>query len=160
MHSPRFHLEQIFNDTEQTEVVLHSTGLDLYFVLRLNGLSFYYNASENDFKLIQWKFMSGRLHLEDSEGAYVASLVRIDDELGMVVDILRIVDKKIRSKAGGFLNIMDSYTSSSIESYIEERDLLDERQAESASELLKRQCKQYSAPFIFVALLLYLVFFF
>ncbi|ELP5898436.1 hypothetical protein QTV49_000310 [Vibrio vulnificus] len=114
--SDNLFFEDFFTDTEQTEVVTYVADLGLYFVLRLNGLSYSYSVLGSDLALIQWRFTGGKLIIEDSNGVYQVAKVN-DDESGLLVNVVRGQNKKVIFRKKCFLNVLHEVESSDIEEF-------------------------------------------
>ncbi|KDM90893.1 hypothetical protein [Photobacterium galatheae] len=120
--SHNFFLDHLFHDTEQSEIVTFLTEIGLYFVLRLNGLSYSYTSVGSSLSLIQWRFSNGKLIIEDAAGVYQISLVQ-PDESGLLVEVVRGENKKVVLKKVCYLNVLAGVTSGDLESYDDELNL-------------------------------------
>lgn len=149
--SDNLFLEDFFTDTDQTEVVTYVADLGLYFILRVNGLSYSCTALGSDLALIQWRFSSGKLIIEDNNGIYQIAKVN-DDESGLLVNVVRGQNKKVIFQKKCYLNVLHEVTSSDIEEFGSEQGSahLSIFQKLLHSILNKDTAKQLAVPMIVI----------
>lgn len=111
-----FFLDHLFDDTEQSEVVVQITEINRYFVLRLNGLSYTYTDINHDLALVQWRFQGGKLVTEDATGLWQFTLLNESDR-GMLVEALRGENKKVVQKTQCFFNVLKGVTGKDLDEY-------------------------------------------
>ncbi|MCY9861008.1 hypothetical protein OTK49_00435 [Vibrio coralliirubri] len=104
-----FFLDQLFDDTEQSEVVVQISEINRYFVLRVSGLSYTYTDINHDLALVQWRFLQGKLVVEDAAGVWQFTLLNHSDR-GMIVEAVRGEEKKVVHKFQCFFNILKGVT--------------------------------------------------
>lgn len=111
-----FFLDHLFDDTEQSEVVVQISEINRYFVLRLNGLSYTYTDINHDLALVQWRFQGGKLVAEDATGFWQFTLLN-DSDRGMLVEALRGENKKMVQKIQCFFNVLEGVTGKDLDEY-------------------------------------------
>jgi hypothetical protein len=113
----KFFLGHLFDDSEQTEAILFSDALNLYFVLRLNSLSYVYATNGEVIELAQWRFIGNKLYVELDDYTYVIAL-RSESPEGLEVIVAKVKDKKVVKKYGGKLYLIQDVSSSELEKFI------------------------------------------
>ena len=107
-------LEDFFTDTEQTEVVTYVADLGLYFILKINGLSYSCTPLGLELSLIQWRFSGGKLIIDDNIGVYQIAKIN-NEESGLLVNVVRGQNKKLIYQKQCYLNVLHEVSSSDIE---------------------------------------------
>lgn len=120
MAEAKFFLGHLFDDSEQTEAILFSDALNLYFVLRLNALSYVYSTDGEVIELVQWRFNGNKLYVELDNYTYVIAL-RGESSEGLEVVIAKVQDKKVANKYGGKLSVIQDVNSSELEKFISKK---------------------------------------
>ena len=115
-------LDSLFSDTDQKESVLFFSDINIFLILRLDGLSYLTRKDKEDIELIQWRFVSGKLVVEGRDFVYHFTLAAINDG-SMSVNYIKGVGGKVAEKGMCGIKIIDGVSSSDLE----EMDLRDDK---------------------------------